>query len=224
MKAQITDFHGADGAFGGPLAAEGREILDALATTPLYLKASDQAGKSGSLIFSPVATNKAIGDALTPRGWTKWDVPNNLAMFGIDVDYAKHGVVVECQFSNYPFLMNNVVRSDLFHRRAIMIGAQGCAALVVITKARMFPASNSTLYYEQAVAQLREAEREGMFRVPVRLIGLFEDIGVSVPAKIIGYASKRYSRTATGTKDIRCRLVPNREDGGRCHIEVEEQD
>lgn len=45
----------------------------------------------------------------------------------------------------------------------------------------MFPASNSTLYYEQAVNQLTALIKYQVFDVPIRLIGLFEQQNTIVP-------------------------------------------
>ena len=48
----------------------------------------------------------------------------------------------------------------------------GVKAIVFITKSGMFPASNSTLYYEQAKAQISAVVGFNVFTVPIRLIGL----------------------------------------------------
>ncbi len=64
-------------------------------------------------------------------------------------------MIAEGQFSNYPFFFNNVFRTHVFYKSGIEFPAIGALkGAVIITKARLFPASNSTLYYEQALKQM----------------------------------------------------------------------
>ena len=93
---------------------------------------------------------------------------------GTDIDFGKAGVIVESQFSNYPFLLNNTLRSELFFKAGTTFAGYATQLLILITKALMFPASNSTLYYEQAVRQLTALTDNHVFDVPIRLVGLFE--------------------------------------------------
>jgi hypothetical protein len=66
--------------------------------------------------------------------------------------------------------------------------------VVIITKARMFPASNSTLYYEQARQQLTALTQNRVFDVPMRLVGLFAPVGTQIPMRFTEYHNPRYSR------------------------------
>src|ERR1019366_6843692 len=67
------------------------------------------------------------------------------------------GLLGEAQFSNYPFFLNNIVRSSLLAMAKVKLeGQHTVRVVVVVAKARMFPSANSTLYYEQAEKQLSE--------------------------------------------------------------------
>ena len=68
-------------------------------------------------------------------------------------------------------------------------------AAVLITKAKMFNASNSTLYYEQAINQLTALADNNVFDVPLRLVGLFAPYGPTVAVNWTRYSRPRYSRT-----------------------------
>ena len=51
----------------------------------------------------------------------------------------------------------------------------------------MFPASNRTLYYEQAVKQLTALTEHKVFDVPIILIGLCENINTTVSSVLTEY-------------------------------------
>ncbi|MEH2284834.1 MAG: hypothetical protein V7K90_26540 [Nostoc sp.] len=63
--------------------------------------------------------------------------------------------------SNYPFLLNNTLRSELFFKAKTEFVGYPTNLVIIVTKALMFPASNSTLYYEQAVNQLTARQCRG---------------------------------------------------------------
>ncbi len=88
-------------------------------------------------------------------GWlVNIPIPVDYSFLGTDIDFGKAGVIVESQFSNYPFLLNNTLRSELFFKAGTIFAGHPTQLVILITKALMYPASNSTLYYEQAVRQL----------------------------------------------------------------------
>lgn len=151
MQIRFTDFNNAGNVVAGTYATEWAEIEHVLTAMPLHLKASDQAGIQGKAIFDPVGTNQHIADQLTtaPRSWAGGiPIPAEFSFLGTDIDFGKNGVVVEVQFSNYPFLLNNTVRSELFFRAQTVFHARPTQLVVIVTKAGMFPSSQSTLYYE----------------------------------------------------------------------------
>lgn len=212
---QITDFNHADAVVKRSFKTEWAEVRSALESMPLHLKASDQAGKQGRPIFDPVGTNEAIKAALAPQGWARIPIPPDFNFLGIDVDFGKRGVLAEAQFSNYPFLLNNTIRSELFFKSRIPLIGVPAQLAVIITKAHMFPASNSTLYYEQAVHQLTSLAKYQVFDVPIRLVGLFVDRTGIIPAVWTGYTPTRYSRTV-GSRVHRNFVITSRKPDGRC--------
>ena len=175
MLLQTADFNSADTVIRASYEQTWQELAGVLETMHLHLKASDQAGIQGTPIFDPVGTNEYIKTQLVGLGWkASIPIPEDYSFLGTDVDFGKGGLLVEAQFSNYPFLLNNTIRSELFFKAGIELGGHRTGAAVIITKAQMFPASNSTLYYEQAVKQLTALAKNGVFDVPIRLVGLFE--------------------------------------------------
>lgn len=67
----------------------------------------------------------------------------------------------------------------------------------------MFPASNSTLYYEQAVSQLTALNKYKVFHVPIRLVGLFEEFDTNTNILWSIYEKQR-SRRIIERKQGRC--------------------
>jgi hypothetical protein len=201
---------------------EWEELRSVLEAMPLHMKASDQAGKQGQPIFDPVGTNEAIKAALAPHGWARIPIPAEFNFLGIDIDFGKGGVIAEAQFSNYPFLLNNTIRSELFFKSKIPLLGVPAKLAVIITKAHMFPASNSTLYYEQAVHQLTSLAKYKVFDVPIGLVGLFaERTGIN-PGVWTGYSATRYSRTVDIRAD-RQFVVSSRKKDGRCAFALVEE-
>jgi hypothetical protein len=81
----------------------------------------------------------------------------------------------------------------------------------------MFPASNSTLYYEQAVKQLSALANNKKFDVPIRLVGLFEATGTEITVRFSVYGA-RYSR-AVGERQTRICLI-NPETRARSRLQI----
>jgi len=219
MLIEWTDFNGADERVAQKYQTEWRELQAVLEAMPLHLKASDQANIQGRAIFDPVGTNQHIADGLVPMGWQqKIAIPEAFKFLGTDVDFGKNGVIVEVQFSNYPFLLNNTQRSDLFYRAQTVFHGAPTDLVIIVTKAGMFPSSNSTLYYEQALNQLTALAQHAAFTVPIRLVGLFESVG-RVQATWTGYSAARYSRIVD-SRDLRPFVITNGR-AGRCKIDPE---
>jgi hypothetical protein len=205
----IRDFNAADTYFAGDGAAEWGELHDALSALAPHFQASDERGKVGRPIFDPKGTNAALHAAVQAEGWSVVPVPEELTMFGNDWDAGKGSTLVEWQFSNYPFLWNNVIRTQ-----AVVTGKVGLAgvgttrALVVVTKSGLFPASQSTLYFEQAAAQLDAVFKTGAFDLPVRLAGLAIPAGAQEIDAVWTEYGGRYSREPTKPREhVRMRVT-----------------
>ena len=136
------------------------------------------------------------------------------------VDFAKAGIIIEIQFSNYPFLLNNTLRSEFFFKAKIGLVGYPTNLLIMVTKALMFPASNSTLYYEQAVNQLTALGKYQVFDLPIRLVGLFEQQNTIVPIIWTEYLSKRYSRIVNTRISRQCQIIAGRSARSRCVLRL----
>lgn len=128
-------------------------------------------------------------------------LPASYNFLGSDIDFVKDGTIVEIQFSNYPFLLNNMLRCELFYKSKEPLAGTASHAAIIVTKAHMFDASNSTLYFEQAKMQLDELIGHSVFDVPLRLVGLTSPPGPAVPVVWTEYAAARYSRTVKARRE-----------------------
>jgi hypothetical protein len=79
--------------------------------------------------------------------------------------------------------------------------------LVIITKSGLFPASNSSLYYEQARAQLAAATQFNAFTIPIRLVGLTIKSQVDRFDAVWTEYTDRTSRTALRTARITTKVT-----------------
>ena len=194
-------------------------LANILAKMPLHLKYSDQSGLQGKLIFDPVGTNQYLKTELSQVGFLpNAPIPEEFSFLGKDVDFAQEGLLLEAQFSNYPFLLNNLLRAELFYRGHIPFDRVACQALIIITKGYIFPASNSTLYYEQAINQLRALSRYQLFSIPIRVIGLIADPNSVIPSIISTYSQARYSRQVVQSSPQNVRVVSGK--SARCFLEI----
>ena len=210
VEIKTHDFNGADVILAGDLAALWEELRVVLTDLRLHLSPSRERGKVGEPVFDPKATNKAVKDALGTRAWpTDHKIPKDWQFLGKGVDYFHSGLLGEAQFSNYPFFLNNIVRSSLLAMAKVKLeGEHTIRVVVVVVKAHMFPAAQSTLYFEQAEKQLAEFYGKlpaGILDVPVRLVGLFSDFDVNVPAVWSTYAGPG-ARVPQTQKDVACVL------------------
>lgn len=220
MKIEIADFNGAEEILANDSGTDWAEIASVLTELPLHLKASDQAGKKGTPIFDAVGTNQHIREGLVSHGWKAGlAIPDEYRFLGTDIDFARNEVIAEVQFSNYPFLLNNTIRSDLFYKADLRFTHSIVRVAIIITKAWMFPSSNSTLYYEQAVKQLNALHRNRIFDVPIRLVGLFAPTGQST-AVWTEYSHSRYSRTVVSRKSTKIEIAPSNNPRSRPRIVV----
>jgi len=196
MDFHLTDFNDASTYYAGDGAQEWAEIEDVIRRLPLYLQASDESGRrSGSPIFDPKATNAFLSAEAKRLGWRTIAVPKELTAFGTDWDAGKGGSLAEWQFSNYPFLWNNVIRSEAVYKGQVRLeGLSPIRALIVVTKCGLFPSSNSTLYFEQARAQTEAVTKLKAFEIPIRLIGLTLPEGIERVTAIWSDYPGRYSR------------------------------
>jgi hypothetical protein len=169
----FDDFNGAAAYYDGAGAGEWSDLSRIVEGLPISLQASQQAGIGGRPIFDPKATNAFLNAEAARLGWRVIPVPAALKEFGTDWDGGKGGTLAEWQFSNYPFLWNNIIRSEAVYKGKVHLGGLGqIEGLVIVTKGGLFPSSNSTLYYEQAKAQVKAVTALGAFSIPIRLVGL----------------------------------------------------
>jgi hypothetical protein len=221
MIIEFLDYNNADKIIEQTYVNEWKEIKDVLEKMPLRLKKSDQAGIKGTPIFDVVGTNSYIKEGLEAYGWkSSIPLPEKYSFMGTDIDCGKNGFIGEVQFSNYPFLLNNILRAQLFFRGGLVLADRKTACTFIVTKAHMFPASNSTLYYEQAKEQLDALAQDKVFDVPIRLIGLKEKIGGRIRVVWTTYASPRYSRTVTTRAKLYCTIDRGKSSASRCSIKV----
>lgn len=221
MLIQIADFNGSKDLIENEANNEWGNIEEVLSMMPLHLKASDQAGIQGSAIFDPVGTNGYIKDGLVERGWlANIPIPKEYSFIGTDVDFGKNKIIVEVQFSNYPFLLNNILRSELFYKGKIKLTGKEIAGVIVITKCHMFPSSNSTLYYEQGYNQIDALSKHNVFDVPIRLVGIKENYGSDIDSIWTEYDSARYSRTVSSRLSKKCNISAGRSANSRSVITV----
>lgn len=173
MDSAVTDFNDAAAYYTGDGAQEWAEIEGIIRRMPLYFQGSLQAGIGGRPIFDPKATNAYLTSHALALGWRIIPVPADLREFGTDWDAGKRASLAEWQFSNYPFLWNNVIRSEAVYKSGVRLeNLEAIKALIVVTKSGAFPSSNSSLYYEQAKAQLSSVTKFKTFSIPIRLVGL----------------------------------------------------
>ena len=97
-------------------------------------------------------------------------------------------------------------------------GAVVSGATVVLTKGHMFPASNSTLYFEQARDQLNALATHRVFDSPIRLVGLFAPRTGTIPVTWTEYTASRYSRTVRTSVTRQCTVGAGRNPGSRCRL------
>lgn len=208
MHFEIRDFNEATTYFGGLGAREWEDLDSVLAELPPHFQASGQAGKSGTVIFDPKGTNAALTASAKERGWVSVPVPDSLRMFGVDWDAGKGSTLAEWQFSNYPFLWNNVIRTQAVVSGGVTLeGVSETRALVVVTKTGALPASNSTLYFEQAEAQLNAVFRLGAFSIPIRLVGLGFESDVTEADAVWSEYANRYGRLAQMRSAVRVQVT-----------------
>jgi|GEM_PF-1282370 len=204
MIFDYVDFNDAAEYFDGSGAGYWGQLESVIDSIPPQLQPSDQRERLGSPIFDPKATNARLTEEAASYGWDKVPVPLELRPFGVDWDGGKGPVLAEWQFSNYPFLWNNIIRTEaIYQSRAVLpqLG-QPVEALIVVTKSGRFPASNSTLYFEQALAQINTVTTLGVFNVPIRLVGLMIDPNATTLEADWNQYHGRYGREIATTERV----------------------
>lgn len=178
MLVDFTDYNNAANLINTSHQQLWTELEQAFQNMPLFLKSSAQASRQGDAIFDPIATNSFLFSVLSQKNWqAAYPMPAQFDFLGTDIDFAKSGTLVEVQFSNYPYLLNNVLRAEMLYKsRTIIQNNTPANLLILVTKFNCLPASNSTLYYEQAVNQLNAMVSNSMLSMPIRLVGLHESI------------------------------------------------
>ena len=204
MEVEFTDYNAAGKVIGNKFAKEFEELASVLKSMPLFLKNSDQKEHIGRLNFDPVATNGFLKESLQTSGWRiNVPIPDKYSPLGTGVDFAKKGLILEAQFSNYPFLINNIVRTELlFQSKLELLPSSSVGLMIIISKSKLYPSANSSLYYEQAKNQLQFMAENSIFEIPLRLIGLKTRQTQNVNAVWTSYSANRYSRTVASRKDM----------------------
>lgn len=153
-------------------------------------------------------------------GWkANIPIPSEYKFLGTDVDFGKAGVIVESQFSNYSYLLNNILRSEFFFKAGTVFASEPTQLVVLITRANIFPASNSTLYYEQAVEQLTAFAEHQILDIPIRLVGLFENKNSTISVTWTVYSSPRYRKVQT-RETRQCQIISGESTRSRCKINL----
>ena len=196
------------------------DVSGSIISMPFHIKNSDQRGKIGEPIFDPVGTNNFIKNELNKKkDWIpNYKIIDKYRHLGTDVDFVSKGILVEVQFSNYPFLTNNLLRSEIFYKSEILPFKKKVEGLIIITKSGRIPASNSTLYYEQAKKLIDSLIAEGIFSIPIRLINLFTNEGICQICKT-KYKESRYSRDIDEREIFSAKIISNK--NNKLRIEVE---
>jgi len=220
MLIRYQDFNDADTVISDRYNAYWQEIAQVLSGLRLHLKASDQAGLQGTAIFDAVGTNSAIKQALVSYLWHPVPIPEEYRFLGTGIDFGKTGAILEVQFSHYAFILNNLLRGELFFKARTALLGQATDLVVIVTKAHMFPASQGTLYYEQAVSQLAALAKFSVFTVPLRVVGLYEPEAGIVPVIWTDYHAKRQSRTVVTQQDRRCEIRRGTSPRSRCVLHL----
>lgn len=219
MLVECRDFNGADRKISEEYQSQWSDVEQIVESMPLHVKASDQAGIEGEPIFDAVGTNAYLKEAFKGRDWSaNVPIPEEYRFLGTDVDFGKDEVILEVQFANYPFLLNNLLRSELLYKARVPLTDGPVKLLMVVTKAGMFPASRSTLYFEQAVRQVGALAENDVFDVPIRIVGLSERQNSTATAVWTEYESPRYSRKVVAREERELRILPGRSGKGRCKL------
>src|ERR1051325_6084425 len=100
MYYEYRDFNGATDFLGGVGSTEWSEIAGVLDGIVPQMQPSDQAGRQGSPIIDPKATNAHLTLNAARQGWHRVPVPESLRPFGVDWDAGKNAILAEWQFSN----------------------------------------------------------------------------------------------------------------------------
>jgi hypothetical protein len=208
METIIRDFNEAESYFASDGHSEWSDLERVLADLKPHFQASDQRGRVGSPIFDPKGTNTQLNAGVQALGWQVVPVPEELTMFGQDWDAGRGSTLAEWQFSNYPFLWNNVIRTQTVITGKVALAGVGMTrALVVVSKSGVFPASQSTLYYEQAEAQLEAVFKLGAFSIPVRLVGLTLQPDAPELEAVWSTYSGRYARAPITREDVTLKVT-----------------
>lgn len=125
MLINITGFNNATNLINSSHQQLWSELSQVLQMSPLFLKPSAQASTQGNAIFDPIATNNFLFNQLIQRGWgAAYPMPPQFSFLGKGIDFTKNSTLVEVQFSNYPFLVNNVLRAEILFKSQTIINNQ----------------------------------------------------------------------------------------------------
>lgn len=206
MFTKIIDYNEAKHLIKNEFENEWLELNSILLKMPLYLKESQQKGKEKQLVFDPIGTNRYISKELTEKKWCKdIDIPKKFRALGKEIDFGKNHIILESQFSNYPFLSNNIFRSEIMFRKEPELEKIGKIKLfIILTKDHAIPSANSSLYCQQARNQVKFSEE--IFSLPIRLISLHCKINTKINAIMTDY-KKRYSRDSINDEKIKCEII-----------------
>ncbi|MDQ3257279.1 MAG: restriction endonuclease [Acidobacteriota bacterium] len=165
------------------LLAEIKEAIRAVDAAPSRTKLSQEKTKTGRLLYSPVALNKAFKQQLHPQGWKnlsvdceyptthyleEYEIRSSLKGAFRDMDFVKDGLGVEVQFGKYSFMVYNVCAKMTIFRN---LGFIECGIEIVPVKALALEMSSGVSYFEQFVWDL-ESRGVADIDIPVLILGI----------------------------------------------------
>jgi hypothetical protein len=210
-------FNGGREAIERDYAALCAEVIAAIRSVDAQqhkTKESEERTMVGTMLYSPVALNAALKQALADRGWRNHRVPceyptnfyepdyvpkrlNHGAYR--DMDFVKGKLGVEVQFGKYAFMVYNVAAKMTIFRNLQVIEA---GIEVVPVKAFADEMSSGVSYYEQFLWDL---ENRGVSNIdtPVMVLGIDADLdGQGGGGRtVVPRTTPKVSRTRPGPKN-----------------------
>jgi len=193
---EVVDFNGAERYYHGSGAREWTDLNEIVTEMPLYLQGSLQAGRIGSAVFDPKATNLHLKAKLRQEVGgpsQSQETSRRLVTTGTAARVKR--------------LLSGSSRTIVHKTRLKLPEMSPIKGLIIVTKSGLFPAAQSSLYFEQAEAQLASATALGIFTIPIRLVGLTIKSQVDEYEAVWTEYADRTSRTALRKVRIRTKVT-----------------
>ena len=165
------------------LLAEIKDAVNAVNASEARTKLSREKTRTGRMLYSPVALNKAFKKELAPKGWKnlkvdceyptthyleEYEIRSSLKGAFRDMDFVKDRLGVEVQFGKYSFMVYNVCAKMTIFRNLNFID---CGIEIVPVKALALEMSTGVSYFEQFVWDL-ESRGVADIDIPVLILGV----------------------------------------------------